>query len=88
MHHSAQAQFRPDVYTVRPPEARREWMRCDWPSLCSRLLAQWDRLTPTELRETGPSRRKLANLVERKYGIAPELVERYLTNLERTLPLM
>ena len=60
---------------------------CDWETLRSQLLHQWQRLTAEEVDIAGPSRRRIARLVESKYGIAALCVENYLTNFERTMPL-
>ena len=65
-----------------------EWMACDWQALCAQLLQQWNLLTPKDLMAIGPSRTHIAALVSRKYGVNAVLVENYLSNLERTLPLM
>lgn len=61
---------------------------CAWDALRQQLLQQWDRLTPTELDRAGPNRDRLAVLVQRKYGIAASLIRNYLSNFERTLPVM
>ena len=60
---------------------------CDWQTLSSQLLEQWHKLSPTELERTGQNRHKMAELIYEKYGVHPVLVENYLKNLERTLPL-
>jgi len=60
---------------------------CDWQKLREQLLAQWTQLSSKELEDTGPNRHRIALLVERKYGVACELVENYLLNFERTMPL-
>ncbi len=60
---------------------------CDWKVLREQLLSQWKQLTPSEIDDIGPSRSRLANLVEQKYGIDSISVEAYLRNFERTLPL-
>lgn len=60
---------------------------CDWEALRTQLLYQWQRLTAPEVDSAGPSRRQIARLVERKYGIASICVENYLRNFERALPL-
>jgi hypothetical protein len=61
---------------------------CNWPLLRRQLLDQWKRLGEWELDEAGPNCRRLAGLIQQKYGIAMELVESYLHNLERTMPLL
>ena len=60
---------------------------CDWSALSTQLLEQWKRLTPVELERTQHNRHSIAQLVERKYGVYATLVENYLRNLERTLPM-
>jgi len=60
----------------------------DWPSLRAQLLAQWGRLTAGELEKTGRNRRLIALLIERKYDIPYKMVENYLRNFERTMPLV
>jgi hypothetical protein len=61
---------------------------CKWEPFRDQILAQWNRLTAREIDEVGPNRSKLAMLIENKYGIAAHLVENYLRNFERTLPLI
>ena len=60
---------------------------CDWNALSQQLLEQWHDLTREELEGTCHERRAIAELIEEKEGIAAPLVENYLRNLERTLPL-
>lgn len=60
---------------------------CDWPTLRTQLLLQWPRLTMEELDRTKQNRHQVALLVEQKYNIAPEMVDNYLCNYERTMPL-
>ena len=50
------------------------------------LLQQWNRLTDKELEETGYIKKRIALLIQGKYGIHSLLLENYLSNLERTLP--
>lgn len=61
---------------------------CQWEPFREQILQQWDRLTAQEVDEVGPNRSKLAMLIENRYGIAAHLVENYLRNFERTLPLI
>ena len=61
---------------------------CKWEPFRESIMAQWDRVTSRELDEIGPNRSKIAMLIETKYGIASHLVENYLRNYERTLPLI
>lgn len=60
---------------------------CDWESLRKQLLEQWNKLSPADLDRTGSDRHGIALLVGRAYGISAPLVENYLANMERTLPL-
>lgn len=60
---------------------------CDWEALRTQLLYKWQLLTPTEVDNAGPSRSRIAQLVESKYGIAAICVESYLINCERMMPL-
>ena len=61
---------------------------CNWKQLRKQLLSQWPLLTADELRITGANCIRIANLISHKYGIAPESVENYLRNFERTMPLL
>lgn len=61
-------------------------MRCDWQLLRFQLLSQWKKISDLELDSVGPNRKRLARLIERKYGIAARLAEHYLWHFERTLP--
>lgn len=61
---------------------------CKWEPFRDQVLKQWDRLTAHEVEAVGPNRSLLAILIEKKYGIASHLVENYLRNFERTLPLI
>ena len=69
------------------PEFSDDHIVCDWDMLRMQLLHQWDRLSATDIDYAGPNRRKLAQLVARKYGISFPCIENYLRNFERTLPL-
>lgn len=60
---------------------------CDWPPLKAQLLSQWGRLTDRELDKTGQDRHRIALLIEQKYGIHYQMVENYLCNFERTMPM-
>jgi hypothetical protein len=62
-------------------------LKCHWPMLRSQLLEQWTQLTETDLDMTGPSAARIAALIEHKYGISGLLVENYLANFARTIPL-
>jgi len=61
---------------------------CKWEPFKAQIMEQWNRLTSREIDAVGPNRSKLAMLIENKYGIAAHLVENYLRNFERTLPLI
>ena len=76
------------VLTTGLMNKNNEWMVCNWQALCAQLLLQWNRLTTDELKEAGANRRRIAYLVSEKYDIDTRLVENYLSNLERTLPLV
>ncbi len=69
------------------PAFSQDHVVCDWEMLRNRLLYQWQRLTAAEVDNAGPSRSRLARLVERKYGVASLCVENYLRNMERNMPL-
>jgi len=58
-----------------------------WEEFRLQLMLQWAQITPEDLDKSGPNRHRIALLIERKYGIASELVENYLGNFERTMPL-
>lgn len=60
---------------------------CDWSSLCEQLMFQWNRLNRDELDEAGPDRHRVAELIQRKYGVSSRVIENYLSNLERMLPM-
>jgi hypothetical protein len=62
-------------------------IRCNWGAFRGQMLLQWKKLSSRELDEAGPSRPGVARLIERKYGIASDLVENYLRNLERSIAL-
>lgn len=62
-------------------------LRCNWPMLRSQLLEQWTLLTEYDLEITGPNAAYIAGLIERKYGISSTLVENYLVNFARTIPV-
>lgn len=63
-------------------------MSCDRQALSEQLLAQWHGITREELESTHYDRHEVALLIERKGGVSCALVENYLSNLERTLPLL
>lgn len=77
-------------YYPELPKARNlvnETVDCHWPSLRKELLAQWKKLTPQELDDTGRKRHSIALLIQQKHGVSWQLVENYLRNIERSLPL-
>lgn len=65
----------------------RSTITCGWDALRMQLLHEWNLLTAHEIDEAGPDRIRLAQLVQDKYGIPTDSIERYLQNCERTLPL-
>jgi len=62
-------------------------LACNWQALREELLMQWKQLTLRELDRAGPNRHRIAQLIARKYGVSFVLVENYLSNFERTLPM-
>ncbi len=62
-------------------------LRCNWHILREQLLAQWSQLSATDLDMTGPDAGRIAQLIERKYGISAQMIENYLQNFVRTMPL-
>jgi len=63
------------------------YVECDWNVISAQLLNQWSELTKAELEGTNHDRHRIALLIEKKYGVQPDMTENYLQNLERTLPL-
>ncbi len=61
---------------------------CNWHILRKQLLGQWALLSSHDLDATGADCRRIAELIADKYGILPGVVENYLRNFERTLPLL
>jgi len=71
------------------PDAGQSYnITCKWEPFKEQIMLQWNRLTSHDLDRIGPNRGKLAVLIEKRYGIAAHLVENYLRNFERTLPLI
>ena len=62
-------------------------MTCKWEPLRNQILLQWARLTTRDVDGVGPNRGRLAQLIHRRYGINPLMIENYLRNFERILPL-
>lgn len=62
-------------------------IQCDWAVLCKQLLLQWPLLTMAELNNTRQNRHQISLLIQRKYNLASDMVDNYLCNYERTLPL-
>jgi hypothetical protein len=60
---------------------------CKWDMLRTQLLQQWRDLSEHEIDAAGTDLYALADLMQRKYGIAPRLFRNYLLNFARTLPL-
>jgi hypothetical protein len=75
------------TYSYGRPNFSSEGISCDWRLLREQLLQQWRKITPRELEAVGPHRSRIADLIERKYGIASQLAENYLRNFERTMPV-
>ncbi len=80
------------IFQTRPlngfyPDFSEDYIACDWESLRTQLLDQWKRLSASDVDHAGPSRSRIARLVERKYGVDSVCVENYLRNFERTMPL-
>ena len=69
------------------PKHAEETVDCHWPSLRSQILGQWKRVTLEELDATGSKRYKIALLIQQKHGVSWQLVQNYLMNIERSLPL-
>lgn len=58
----------------------------DWTLISAQILNQWNNITPSDLEATHHDRKRIAQLVEKKYGVYSAFVESYLKNMERTLP--
>ncbi len=61
---------------------RHDYIHCDWKPFKQELLVQWHRLDEQDLAETGRNRHLIACAIERKYGVAWQLAEHYLSSLE------
>jgi len=86
----AQAAFNmPPIHYAMYAQNRFDYdaISCNWQILRDQLLAQWRKISARELDTAGPDRYRIAHLIERKYGISACLVENYLRNFERTMPL-
>lgn len=62
-----------------------ESIDCAWRPFKQELLLQWRKLNEDDLMEAGRNRRALARVIERKYGVAWQLAESYLSRLEENL---
>ena len=62
-------------------------LRCNWDIMREQLLQQWTLLSENDLDMTGPDANRISLLIERKYGIASRMIENYLLNFVRTMPL-
>lgn len=60
-------------------------IHCPWHPFKEELLIQWKRLDEDDLREAGRNRHLIARAIERKYGVAWQLAEHYLSSLESHL---
>ena len=69
------------------PDASNQEIQCSKNAMRELLLQQWRRLTPNDLEETEYVKEQIAILIQYKYGIDSQLIENYLSNLERTLPV-
>ncbi len=92
---SADTGYYPQSHAWEKEHNARSWLAghaynitCKWEPFREQILMQWNRLSAREIDEVGPNRSRLAVLIENKYGVAAGLVENYLRNFERTLPLM
>lgn len=63
----------------------RDTIYCAWRPFKQELLIQWRKLNEEDLQEAGRNRHALARIIERKYGVAWQLAETYLGNLEANL---
>ena len=80
---------RPIPYAFHP-KTREEMLPtilCNWQALRAQLLLQWNKLTPWEIDKAGPHLLRLSGLIARKYDISARMIENYLRNFERTMPL-
>ena len=64
---------------------RHDYIRCAWRPFKQELLLQWRRLNEHDLASAGPNRRNIARIIANKYGVASQLVEGYMTNLEQAM---
>lgn len=64
---------------------RHEYIDCPWRPFKQEILVQWRKLDEDDLMESGRNRRVLARIIERKYGVAWQLAESYLTSLEASM---
>lgn len=70
---------------IIPIPSRHDYVHCAWRPFKQELLIQWRKLNEEDLQETGRNRRLIARIIERKYGVAWQLAEHYLANLESNL---
>jgi hypothetical protein len=73
--------------TSKTFESASPMITCDWEALRSQLILQWPQISPKDLEKTGPDRHRIALLIERKYGVSSQMVENYIRNFERTIPM-
>ncbi|MFW0778178.1 MAG: hypothetical protein ACN2B6_10735 [Rickettsiales bacterium] len=62
-------------------------MHCNLGALAQLITSQWNKIGIDELRKTYYTKHNIANLIQRKYGVDPRLVENYLSSIERN-PLL
>lgn len=80
--------FAQHVYSLVIPAMSTKLVNCNWNSLRTHLMQEWNGLTPSEIDSAGPDAVRLAQLIERKYGINRERGVNYIYNLARTLPFL
>jgi len=78
---------RHEAFRKSTPEYYSSRISCSWKELRTQLINQWPSLGEEELKDTGPDRHRIAELISSRYGISTEMVENYLNNFERTMPM-
>jgi hypothetical protein len=61
---------------------------CNWKMLRVQLLKQWTLISEEELDATGANCFRIAGLIAHRYNLNPHMLENYLRNFERTMPLI
>lgn len=87
--HTAKAVFDgASVYQDMPYTPVTRWSNMgDWPNIRRQLLDQWGKITTDDIDNAHGDKHEIAVLIQRRYGVPARMVESYLTNFERTLPL-